>query len=91
MSVGSSVVNVIFIGFRLDDGHQLSMQLKTYGLIFMKDFYGKSAVEVVQFFAVSCGTRPWLADYVKWKPLGAQEGLDLLDTRNERDAPPWVL
>jgi hypothetical protein len=58
-------VAVTFIGFHPDDGCQLSIQLDVHGLTPMKDFYGKSAVEVAQFFGVSCGARPWLADNVK--------------------------
>jgi hypothetical protein len=89
MVAPSMAIHVIFMGFYPDDGHQLSVQLDSHPFVFLKDCHGQATVEVAQCFGISCGTRPWLADEVKWEALDAEEGAEGLATRNERDAPPY--
>jgi hypothetical protein len=54
----------------------------------VKNFWVQSSVAVADCFGISCGTRPWLADEVKWEAPNADEGLALSTILYERDAPP---
>jgi hypothetical protein len=82
-------IQVICQGYHPEDGRRLSIVLQADLLMYMKDFWAESCVAVADCFGISCRTRPWLADEVKWEALDVLEGIELSTILYERDVPSW--
>jgi hypothetical protein len=67
------------------------MVLQADPLTYMRDFWVEACVAVADYFGITCCTRPWLADEVKWEALDVREGFDLSLILYERDVSSWYL